>query len=36
MTNKAQLWKADDMYRFARENKLGFNLWGAWLSLRVC
>ena len=32
MTNKAQLWTADDMYRFARENKLGFNIWGAWLQ----
>ena len=32
MTNKAQLWTADEMYRFARENKLGFNLWGAWLQ----
>src|SRR5574337_399588 len=32
MINKAQLWTADDMYRFARDNKLGFNLWGAWLQ----
>ena len=32
MTNKAQLWTADEMYRFARENKLGFNIWGAWLQ----
>lgn len=32
MTDKAQLWTADDMYRFARENKLGFNIWGAWLQ----
>ncbi|GAB2022201.1 hypothetical protein RyT2_12750 [Pseudolactococcus yaeyamensis] len=32
MTNKVQLWTADDMYCFARENKLGFNLWGAWLQ----
>ena len=32
MTNKAQLWTADDMYRFARENKLGFKIWGAWLQ----
>jgi hypothetical protein len=27
-----QLWTADEMYRFARENKLGYNLWGAWLQ----
>lgn len=32
MIDKAQLWTADDMYRFARENKLGFNIWGAWLQ----
>lgn len=32
MGNQAQLWTADDMYGYARENKLGINLWGAWLQ----
>jgi hypothetical protein len=32
MTTKPQLWTADEMYRFARENKLGYNIWGAWLQ----
>lgn len=30
--NQAQLWTAEDMYRYARDHKLGFNLWGAWLQ----
>ncbi|WP_172354600.1 hypothetical protein [Pseudolactococcus insecticola] len=29
---RPQLWTADEMYRFARENKLGYNIWGAWLQ----
>ncbi|MDR1606037.1 MAG: hypothetical protein LBS41_02880 [Streptococcaceae bacterium] len=32
MTIKDQLWTADEMYQFARDNQLGFNIWGAWLQ----